>query len=140
MPDRWLLKTEPSDYSYADLEREGRAVWDGVKNPAALKNIRAVQPGDQAFVYHTGSEKAIIGIATVATAAYPDPEADDERFAVFEVSPEERLPRPVTLAEIKACGEFADWALVRVPRLSVMPVSRRTWSKVLSMSRASKTV
>jgi predicted RNA-binding protein with PUA-like domain len=140
MPDYWLLKTEPNDYSYADLERDGRAVWDGVKNPVALKHIRAVQPGDKAFVYHTGSEKAIIGIATVETAAYPDPEADDERLAVFDVSPEKSLPRPVTLAEIKACGEFADWALVRVPRLSVMPVSRRDWSNVLSMSRAPESV
>jgi predicted RNA-binding protein with PUA-like domain len=140
MPDYWLLKTEPNDYSYADLEKDGRAVWDGVKNPVALKHIRALQPGDQAFVYHTGSEKAIIGIATVKTAAYPDPEAADERLVVFDVSPEERLPRPVTLAEVKACGDFADWALVRVPRLSVMPVSRETWSKVLSMSRTPKTV
>ncbi len=136
MPGRWLLKSEPGDYSFDDLEREGRAIWDGVKNPAALKQMRGVEPGDEAFFYHTGSEKAIVGIARVVTEAYSDPHADDERLLVFEVRPLKRLPRPVTLSEIKGSGGFGDWELVRIPRLSVMPVSADTWSKILEMARS----
>ena len=132
---KWLLKSEPNDYSFDDLEREKRAVWDGVKNPVALKHMRNVQPGDQAFFYHTGKEKAIIGIAKVEIAAYPDPDADDERLVVFEISPARRLASPVTLAAVKAAGEFAGWELVRVPRLSVMPVSDSIWSRVLAMAK-----
>lgn len=131
----WLLKSEPNDYSFDELEREKRAVWDGVKNPVALKHMRNVRPGDQAFFYHTGKEKAIIGIARVETAAYPDPDADDERLVVFEISPARRLASPVTLAAVKAAGEFAGWELVRVPRLSVMPVSDSIWSRVLAMAK-----
>jgi predicted RNA-binding protein with PUA-like domain len=135
---KWLLKTEPGDYSYDDLEREGRAVWDGVKNPVALKHMRAMKPGDQAFFYHTGKEKTIVGIARVETAAYSDPDADDERLVVFELSPVRRLAAPVSLAQVKAAGEFKDWELVRVPRLSVMPVPGQTWTRVLAMSRERK--
>jgi predicted RNA-binding protein with PUA-like domain len=132
---KWLLKSEPNDYSFDDLEREQRAVWDGVKNPVALKHMRKVKPGDEAFFYHTGKEKAIIGIARIETAAYPDPEAEDGRLVVFEVSPARRLASPVTLAEVKATGDFADWELVRVPRLSVMPVSKAIWSRILAMGK-----
>ncbi len=130
----WLLKTEPNDYSYDDLVREGRVVWNGVRNPVAQKHLRAVEPGDQAFVYHTGKEKAVVGIARVESSAYPDPEGSAE-LVVFEISPLKRLRRPVTLADIKASREFDDWELVRIPRLSVMPVSRRTWSGIIRMSR-----
>ena len=130
----WLLKTEPAEYSYDDLVREGRAVWDGVKNPVAQKHIRAIVPGDHAFIYHTGKEKAVIGIARVESSAYPDPECDTG-LAVFDISPLDRLQRPVTLAEIKASQEFDDWELVRIPRLSIMPVSKRTWSSIIRMSR-----
>lgn len=133
--NRWLLKSEPDDYSFADLEREGRAVWDGVRNAVALKHIRAVKPGDQAFFYHTGKEKAIVGIARVETEPYPDPHGDDERLAVFELSASRRLAAPVSLAQVKASGEFDSWELVRVPRLSVMPVPAAVWSRVLEMSR-----
>lgn len=129
-----MLKSEPDDYSFNDLESEERAVWDGVKNPAALKHMRKVKPGDQAFFYHTGKEKAIVGIARIETAPYRDPDADDERLVVFELSPSRRLPNPVTLADIKAAGEFDDWELVRVPRLSVMPVSDSIWRRVLAMA------
>jgi predicted RNA-binding protein with PUA-like domain len=131
----WLLKSEPDDYSFEDLEREGRAVWDGVGNPVALKHMRRVRPGDLAFFYHTGAERAIVGIARVETMAYPDPESDDERLVVFEVSPEERLPTPVTLRRVKASKEFSDWELVRLPRLSVMPVPGHLWDRVVAMSR-----
>ncbi|UCC72418.1 MAG: EVE domain-containing protein [Gemmatimonadota bacterium] len=131
----WLLKSEPEDYSYDDLEGAGRAVWDGVRNPLALKHIRDVRPGDQAFFYHTGKQKAIVGIARVETEAYPDPEGEDARFLVFEVSPRERLLRPVTLARIKSSERFRNWELVRMPRLSVMPVPRDAWLQILEMSR-----
>jgi predicted RNA-binding protein with PUA-like domain len=131
----WLLKSEPNDYSYDDLEREGQAVWDGVKNPLALKHMRQVQPGDRVLFYHTGKEKAIVGIARVETAAYPDPEVDDERRVVFEVSPLDRLARPVTLSQVKKSEGFADWELVRMPRLSVMPVSSGIWERILELSR-----
>jgi predicted RNA-binding protein with PUA-like domain len=132
----WLLKTEPSTYSYADLEREGRARWDGVTNPVALKHLRAMAPGDLAFIYHTGSEKAVVGIARVASEPSPDPNAKDPRLVVVDLEPRERLARPVTLAAIKADPAFADWALVRVGRLSVMPVPAPLWRRVLAMSKA----
>ena len=135
MPAYWLLKSEPGDYSFEDLEREGRAVWDGVKNPVALKHMRQVRPGDRAFFYHTGKEKAIVGIAHVESEAYPDPEQSDERLLVFEVSPEKRLQQPVTLSRIKSEVRFRDWELVRLPRLSVMPVPGETWKQILDMSR-----
>lgn len=135
MPAYWLLKSEPGDYSFDDLEREGRAVWDGVKNPSALKHMRQVRPGDRALFYHTGEEKAIVGITRVETEAYPDPEQADERLVVFEVSPQERLPQPVTLSRIKSEARFRGWELVRVPRLSVMPVPGETWKQILQMSR-----
>jgi len=132
----WLLKSEPSEYSFADLERDGRAVWDGVRNPVALKHMRQVEPGDEAFFYHTGKERAIVGIAQVESAAYADPEADDERIVVFEVSPQRRLDQPVSLSSIKAAGEFVGWELARVPRLSVMPVAEDDWRRILAMSEA----
>ncbi len=134
MPEYWLLKTEPGDYSYDDLVEEGRAVWDGVRNPVAQKHMRAVEFGDEVFVYHTGKEKAVVGIARVETSAYPDPAGKGD-LVVFEISPQKRLQRPVTLAEIKASGEFDDWELVRLPRLSVMPVPKRAWSSIVKMSR-----
>lgn len=129
----WLLKTEPNEYSYDNLEDEGRTVWDGVRNPVAQKHMRAVEAGDQVFIYHTGKEKAIVGIARIESSAYQDP---DSKLAVFEISSQGRLARPVTLAEIKASGEFAGWELVRLPRLSVMPVTRRIWSNILRISKS----
>jgi predicted RNA-binding protein with PUA-like domain len=135
MPKYWLLKTEPGDYSYDDLVEEGRAVWDGVRNPVAQKHMRAVEPSDEVLVYHTGKERAVVGIARVETPAYPDP-AGKADLVVFEISALESLQRPVTLAEIKASREFDDWELVRLPRLSVMPVPKQAWSRIIKMSRA----
>lgn len=129
----WLLKTEPSTYAWADLVRAGRAVWDGVKNPAALGHLRAMRPGDQAFIYHTGDEKAVVGIARVESAAYPDPRAGDPKLVVVDLSAVKPLARPVTLAAIKADPRFRDFALVRVPRLSVMPVSAEQWRWILAL-------
>ena len=127
----WLLKTEPSAYGYADLEREGRAVWDGVKNPVALKNLRAMAVGDLAFVYHTGDEKAVVGTARITRAPYPDPKRGDPRLVVVEIEPTGRLKRPVTLAEIKALPAFAGSPLVRQGRLSVVPLTRDQWKAVV---------
>ncbi len=136
MAGRWLLKSEPGDYSFEDLERDGQTVWDGVGNNLALKHMRQVQPGDEAFYYHTGRQRAIVGIARVESEAYPDPDRSDERRVVFDVSPVRRLERPVTLDAIKARQGFEDWELVRIPRLSVMPVPDRIWSDIVDMSRA----
>ena len=119
----WLLKTEPGTYSYQDLEREGRAVWDGVTNPVALRNLRAMKAGDRAFVYHTGGERAVVGRAKVVKAAYPDPRGGDERLVVVDLEPAGRLARPVTLDAIKKLSVFAGSPLVRQGRLSVVPLS-----------------
>jgi predicted RNA-binding protein with PUA-like domain len=124
---RWLVKTEPSTYSFADLRREGRTTWDGVKNPVALKHLRAMRVGDEVFVYHTGDEKAVVGRARVSAAAKPQ-QADADVAVVLEA--EEPLPVPVTLAALKARRELADWDLVRLPRLSVMPVPAAAWKAV----------
>ena len=126
----WLLKTEPSTYGYADLEREGRAVWDGVTNPVALRNLREMAVGDEAFVYHTGDEKAVVGTARVTRAAFADPRAGNPRLVVVEVEATGRLKKPVTLAEIKALPVFAESPLVRQGRLSVVPLTKAQWKAV----------
>ena len=105
-------------------------MWDGVKNPTALRNLREMKVGDQAFIYHTGDEKSIIGIAKVVKAAYPDPKAGDESLVVVDLEPVKPLKNPVTLASIKADKRYAQWALVRIPRLSVMPVTPEHWKEL----------
>lgn len=133
MPQYWLLKTEPSTYAYADLEREGRTVWEGVTNNLALKHLRSMQKGDLALVYHTGDEKAVVGVADIASNPYADPKQKDPRIVVVDVKPREKLRRPVPLAEIKGDSCFADFALVRLSRLSVMPISEAHWKRLLKM-------
>jgi len=128
----WLLKTEPGEYSYDDLERERRGRWDGVTNPVALRNLRAMKAGDRVLVYHTGDEKAVVGLAEVVGEAYPDPKAKAERLVVVDVEPRGRLARPVTLAEMKAMAEFAESPLVRQGRLSVVPLTAPQWKAVLA--------
>jgi predicted RNA-binding protein with PUA-like domain len=123
----WLLKTEPSTYSFADLAREKVATWDGVSNPVALKHLRAMSVGDECLIYHTGDEKRVVGTARVTRAAYPDPKAADSKLVVVDLTAGAPLARPVTLAEIKADPRFADWELVRIARLSVMPVTPERW-------------
>jgi len=130
--NRWLLKTEPSTYAYDDLERDRKGVWDGVANPVALKHLRAMAVGDECFVYHTGDQKQIVGIARVTRAAYPDPKQSDPRLVVVDLVPVGRVARPVKLSEIKASDVFAGWDLTRLPRLSVMPVAPAHWEAVLS--------
>jgi predicted RNA-binding protein with PUA-like domain len=130
---KWLLKTEPSTYGYDDLERERRAVWDGVTNPVALKHLRAIRKGDELLVYHTGNEKAVVGLARAVSDPYPDPKGKDPKLAVVDLAPVRRLPRPVTLAAVKQQKAFAAWELVRLPRLSVMPVPEPIWRRLLEM-------
>ena len=132
----WLLKTEPDNYSYDDLERDGETMWDGVANNAALKNIRAIATGDVAIIYHTGDERALVGIADVTRGYYVNPEGDDAKLAVCDVRPKNRLPKPVTLAQIKAREDLQSWDLVRQARLSVVPVSDEQWKIVCAMSEA----
>lgn len=126
----WLIKTEPGTYSYDDLEREGRTRWDGVSNPVALENLRAMEEGDALLVYHTGGEKAVVGTARVARAAYADPKAGSARMVVVDVEPTGRLPRPVPLSEIKAMPAFAESPLVKQGRLSVVPLTKPQWNAI----------
>jgi predicted RNA-binding protein with PUA-like domain len=133
MKQRWLFKTEPSAYSFARLEAERRTVWDGVKNALALKHLAAVATGDEVLVYHTGDEKAAVGIARAARGAYPDPK--DAKLVVVDLEAERALPRAVTLAEMRANKQLAGFDLLRLPRLSVMPVSAAQWTEILRMAR-----
>jgi predicted RNA-binding protein with PUA-like domain len=132
----WLLKTEPDDYSYDQLEEEGSTRWDGVKNPAALKNIRAMKVGDRAFLYHTGKEKAVVGVVEVVKAAYPDPEQKNAKLVVIDIKAERRLGRPMTLGEIKALPVFEESPLVRQGRLSVVPLTEKQWRTIEEWTRA----
>ncbi len=131
----YLLKTEPDSYSWDDLRADGSTVWDGVRNYAALKHMREVRKGDLAFVYHTGKERRIVGIARAASDAYPDPRADDAAFVVFDLEPVEALEQPVPLSAIKDDPELQDFDLVRLPRLSAMPLTPAQWEKILAMGR-----
>lgn len=130
----WLVKTEPGEYSFDDLVKAKREVWDGVRNAAALQFIRQMKKGDRVLVYHSGKDKSAVGIAEVVKGAYPDPEQDDEKLVVVDLKPIERLPNPVTLASIKADKAFADFHLVRISRLSIMPVPPTLWKKILKMA------
>jgi predicted RNA-binding protein with PUA-like domain len=128
----WVLKTEPSEYGFPDLVRDRRTRWEGVSNPVALKHLRSMLEGDDALIYHTGNEKALVGLARVVSAPYPDPK--DPKLVVVDVEPVKPLPRAVPLAEIKAEPTFADLGLVRVPRLSVVPVEPAQWKRMLAMA------
>jgi predicted RNA-binding protein with PUA-like domain len=131
----WLFKEEPEHYSFADLQRDGRATWDGVTNALARQHLRRVQPGDRVFFYHTGKEKAVVGEMRVLAGPRPDPADEDPKAVIVEVAPVKALGRPVTLAEIKNDPLLADWELVRLPRLSVMPVSEEQWRRVEELGR-----
>jgi predicted RNA-binding protein with PUA-like domain len=135
MPNYWLLKTEPSTFSFDQLERDGKTVWDGVRNNLALMHLRAMKPNDRLLIYHTGATKAVVGMAKVVSKPYPDPKQQDPRWVVVDVTPDGRLAKPVTLAAIKADPAFADFPLVRMSRLSVMPVSPEHWSRLLSLAK-----
>lgn len=130
----WLFKEEPTHYGYDELVKDGRTSWSGVRNPVAQRHLRAVRKGDRIFYYHTGSEKAVVGIAKAAGHAYPDPADKTGKLWAVDVVPVGKLKRPVTLAEIKADRAFAGFALVRIPRLSVMPVPEKLWARIEKMS------
>ena len=134
MANVWLLKTEPSAYAYADLVRDGRTTWDGVKNPLALKHLANVRRGDSLFVYHTGDEKAVVGVARAVGEAYPDPKKKEPKLLVVDLEPVRSLAKPVTLAAIKADRRFAGFDLVRLPRLSVMPVTAAEAAAIEAMA------
>ena len=132
----WLFKEEPSSYSFEALKKDGGTVWAGVRNPLAQKHLRSVKKGDRIFYYHTGNEKAVIGVAKATSDAYPDPNDKTGKAAVVDIAPERALARPVTLAEIKASRAFASFVLTRLPRLSVMPVSDAEWKEIERMSKS----
>ena len=127
----WLFKEEPSHYGYDALVKDKKTVWSGVKNPLAQKHLRSVKKGDRIFYYHTGDEKSVVGIAKALGDAYADPADPSGKASVVDVAPVEKLTRPVTLAEIKADAAFKDFALVRISRLSVMPVSDAEWNRIV---------
>jgi predicted RNA-binding protein with PUA-like domain len=135
MARHWILKTEPSEYGFSDLARDRRTRWEGVSNPVALKHLRSMLEGDDALIYHTGKEKSLIGLARIASAPYPDPSGKDPRLVVVDVEAREPLPRPVSLAEIKADPAFKELGLVRLSRLSVVPVEPDQWTRLLAMAR-----
>jgi predicted RNA-binding protein with PUA-like domain len=134
MARHWVLKTEPSAYGFPDLVRDRRTRWEGVSNAVALKHLRSMLEGDDALIYHTGNEKSLVGLARIASAPYPDPARKDERLVVVDVEVGKPLPRPVSLAEIKADPAFKDLGLVRLPRLSVVPVEPDQWKRLLAMA------
>ena len=130
----WLLKTEPSVYSFTDLLGQGCAMWDGVHNAQALGYIRKMRPGDGILIYHSGEERSIVGTAVVDTEPYPDPDAGDPKLVVVDICVGKAAPRPVSLATVRADPFFADMALVRQPRLSIVPVSDEQWARILELA------
>jgi predicted RNA-binding protein with PUA-like domain len=132
----WLMKSEPESYGWADLVRDGGTEWDGVRNNAARLHLKAMKPGDEAFFYHSMSDKAVVGIMRVARGAQPDPKDGD--WVSVRVEPVKPLPRPVTLAEIKAEPRLAQMELIRQSRLSVAPVRDEEWAKILGMAGQSE--
>ncbi|HYK42538.1 MAG TPA: EVE domain-containing protein [Thermoanaerobaculia bacterium] len=133
----WLFKEEPTHYSWDDLVRDRKTVWSGVRNPVAQKNLRSVKKGDRIFFYHTGDEKAVVGETRAAGDAYPDPGDAAGKLYAVDVVPVRKLARPVTLKEIKAVAAFRDFPLVRISRLSVMPVTEAEWARIEKMSQKS---
>ncbi len=130
----WLFKEEPSHYSWEMLDRDGRTMWDGVRNNLALKHLRGVKKGDLAIFYHTGGESAVVGLMRVISNPYSDPGEEEARYVVVDVEPYRKLPRPVSLVEMKTNAKFRGWELLRIPRLSVMPVPPAIWAEILRLS------
>jgi predicted RNA-binding protein with PUA-like domain len=133
---QWLVKEEPDHYGFDQLVRDRKTVWAGVKNPLAQKHLRNIRRGDRIFYYHTGKEKAVVATAKAASDAYPDPNDAAGKLSVVDIVPDRKLARPVTLAAIKGDKAFASFPLVRMSRLSVMPVTDAEWDRIEHMSRA----
>ncbi len=129
----WLIKSEPGAYSWADFLRDKKTYWDGVRNFQARNNIRAMKPGDLALFYHSVKEKSVIGIARVVSEAYPDPPAEDGDWSVVDVEPAFDLKRPIPLADMKAEPELSEMSLIRQSRLSVAPLTRAEFNKIVKM-------
>jgi predicted RNA-binding protein with PUA-like domain len=127
---KWLFKEEPEVYNFSDLERDGSVLWQGVNNPLARKNLRSVTVGDRALYYHTGKERAIVGEMLVTQGPMPDPDSDDPKAVVVRVEASNRWPAPLTLERIKKDKLLASWDLVRLPRLSVVPISPAQWQRL----------
>lgn len=127
----WLFKEEPTHYGFDALVKDKRTTWSGVRNPLAQKHLRSVKKGDRIFYYHTGDEKAVVGICKALGDAYADPDDASGKASVVDVAPVKKLARPVTLAEIKADASFKEFPLVRISRLSVMPVTDVEWTRIV---------
>ncbi len=128
----WLLKTEPDSYSWADLVKDKKTVWDGVRNFQARSNLKKMEKGDIVLIYHTGNEKAVVGQAHVTRSAYPDPK--DAEWVVVELAPDKPLKKPVSLAQIKSDKRLTDMVLVRASRLSVQPVKPAEYTLITGLS------
>jgi predicted RNA-binding protein with PUA-like domain len=130
----WLVKSEPSSYSWARFVADGRTNWDGVRNAQALNNLRAMRPGDRAFFYHSNEGKDIVGVAEVVKEFYPDPKDKTGKLGMVDLAPVMPAPRPVTLADMKANPALASMALIRQSRLSVCPVTHHEWGVICEMA------
>jgi len=130
----FLVKEEPTHYHYETFVKDGGTTWSGVRNPLAQKHLRSIKKGDLVFYYHTGDEKAVVGIAKASTDAYPDPDDKTGKAFVVDLRPVKKLKSPVTLSDVKADKRFADFPLVYMPRLSVMPVTDTQWKWILAMA------
>jgi predicted RNA-binding protein with PUA-like domain len=130
----WLLKTEPSEYSWDDLARDKKTTWSGIANATALMHIRTMKKGDLALIYHTGGERAAVGIAEIASDPYPDPRANDPKLVVIDVKPKKKLAAAVGLDVIKSDKAFAGWDLLRIGRLSVVPTPAKIWNRLLELA------
>ncbi|MHB1768450.1 MAG: EVE domain-containing protein [Phycisphaerae bacterium] len=135
---KWLVKTEPDDYSFDDLVRDRKTIWNGVNNNLALKYLRQIKKNDSLMIYHTGAEKAIVGLATAVSDAYADPDGGSDKQAVVDIRAGAKLSSAVTLATVKAQPRLAQWELPRLGRLSVMPVPEEYWKIVLAMAESTK--
>ncbi len=135
----WLFKQEPTCYSLDDLERDGETIWDGISNALALKHLRTVQPGDRVLFYHTGKDKAVVGIMEVAGEPRPDPNSDNDKLVVAPVKMVRRFEKPVTLETIKSDPVFANWDLLRMSRLSVVPVTAEIWKRIEELASGNVT-
>jgi len=135
MANRWLFKTEPSVYSFQQLQKDKKTIWDGVKNNLALKNLKDIKKGDPILIYHTGDEKAAVGVARALSGSYADPSNKDPKLLVVDIEAVKPLPRPVTLAEVKANKKQAQFFLVRLSRLSIMKVSDDQWEILEGMAK-----
>jgi predicted RNA-binding protein with PUA-like domain len=135
MANRWLFKTEPSVYSFQQLVKDRKTVWDGVKNNLALKNLKDIKKGESILIYHTGKERASVGVARAVSGAYPDPSQKNPKLLVVDIEAVKALPRPVTLADVKINPKLAGFDLIRLGRLSIMKVSDEQWSIIEGMAK-----